>query len=47
LRLYEIGKNKKEKMELEKEIERTTSQSWEIDKLRMIHLKEWNSLIRT
>jgi len=33
-------KNKREKAELEKEMERTTPQSWEIDKLRMIRHKE-------
>ena len=45
--LYEIGENKNKKAELEKEMERTTPQSWEIDKLRMIHPKKYNSLIRT
>jgi len=39
LRLSEIGKNKKEKAELEKEMEKTTSQSWKINKLRMIRHK--------
>ena len=37
--LSEITENKKEKAELEKEMERTTPQSCEIDKLRMIHHK--------
>jgi len=45
--LSEIGKNKKKKAELEKEIERTTPKSWKIDKLRMIRHKEQYSLIRT
>jgi len=40
LGLSKIGGNKKEKVEFEKEMERTTLKSWKIDKLMMIHHKE-------
>ena len=41
MRLSEIGENKKEKAELEKEM-KITPQSWKIDKLRMIrHIIEF------
>jgi len=40
LGLFEIGENKKEKAELEREMERKTPQSWKIDELRMIRHKE-------
>jgi len=35
-----MGRVKRKKAELEKEMERTTPQSWKIDKLRMIRHRE-------